>query len=128
MSSKLEMPQSVFAVIVITLLISSAFLAFAKDSQGLDLTPQGKNVLFGFIAGIVLALGGYLKNATPENFDPVKFIITLIIGMFTGLLMYYAGLDYSSAQVAAETYLINSGILAIVEVWLKTIVRRLSTI
>ena len=125
--NKLIVPQSVFAIVMVLILLASGFLMLFDYMTG-DLGFQvSRNIFFGILAGIVFGLGGYLKNIKPEDFDPVKFLLTIIIGVVTGIFMYYLGLRYEQASSLAMNFLTQIGILAPVEVWLKVFVRQLST-
>ena len=128
MSARINMPQTVFAAIFLVILIGSGFLAFAKDQAGLDLLPQGKNIFFAVIAALIWGLGGYIKQAKPEDFDPVKFLTTVIISIFIGFAMYYLKLDYTAATSMVQTFLVNEGLLAAIETWLKAIVRQFGSV
>ena len=63
------------------------------------------------------------KSVTPENFDPVKFSFTVILSLIIGGAMFYFKLDYSTAAVAVTSFAAQTGLTALVEVWLKVIFR-----
>jgi len=72
-----------------------------------------KSILQGIIGGILYALSGYLKHKGRENvnFNPEKFIKTIILGAIIGFISGYSGLSFSEA----EGILIQTGMVAVIE-------------
>lgn len=133
MSNKLEVPQSVFALMMVLIMLASGFLMLYDYLTGNLLTAVSKNIFIGILVGIMLALGGYLKSIKIENgevkiedFDPVKFLLTTIIGVGAGIFMWKFGMNFFQAQGFWSEFLITTGLLAPVEVWLKVFVRSIS--
>jgi uncharacterized membrane protein len=77
-------------------------------------------VFAGLVIGLITALLGYFKNEKPENFDPKKFVLTLLIGVIVGGVAGGSGLSYDEAYAWAAT----AGILVWVEFFGKAIIRR----
>jgi len=46
-------------------------------------------VLFGFLGGLSVALGGAFKDTTFEKFNPLKFMRSPFIGLLGGVVFYY---------------------------------------
>jgi len=125
---KLELPQPVLALILIVMVLGSAFAMLVTGVDGTLLFPQAKNIFFAVLIAIGLGIGGYLKNTTPEEFDEVKFLITVIISIFVGFVMYWLGYDYTTAENVVTNILVQSGALIWIEYWLKALIRRLTEI
>jgi hypothetical protein len=113
----------IFAVLILAALLVSGFLIFAKGEANMDLVPQAKNIFFAVCSALLFGIGSFAKNTMPEEFDPIKFLMTLILSILIGFAMYYLHLDYSSAYSAVTAFLANTGALAAIEIWLKAIVR-----
>ena len=77
--------------------------------------------LIAVLAAIVYALGGYLKNTPPKEFDDEKFFTTLILGILIGFVSYFYGIQRN----AAEQLLVSAGLVAYIEVWGKAAYRRI---
>lgn len=120
---KINVSMAALAMFMILILVVTGFLALAQDQFGVALLPQAKNLFFGIIVALVFGLGSYAKTATPENFDPVKFSITMILSLIIGVAMFYFKLDYSTASVAVTSFGAQSGFTIMIEVWLKAIFR-----
>lgn len=76
-------------------------------------------VLAGIGAGITYSLTAYAKKEG-QKFDYAKFGTTIIIGALAGLGTSLMNVDISTAHA----YLINLGIVPIVENGLKTLYRK----
>jgi len=120
---KTNFSMVILAMIIIFILVVTGFLSLGRDQFGVDLLPQAKNLFFGIIVALVFGVGSYAKSVTPENFDPVKFSITMILSLIIGVAMFYFKLDYSTASVAVTSFAAQTGLTALVEVWLKAIFR-----
>lgn len=57
----------------------------------------GAPVFISFIMAVVTSLLGYFKNTPPENFNPGKFLATILIGTVIGLLTGALGWTYETA-------------------------------
>lgn len=114
------------AFILVLLVLGSAFTMVATDTQGNALFPPAKNIFFAILIAVGLGIGGYLKNTQPEEFDEIKFLITVIISIFVGYGMYEFGYDYSTARTVVTNILAQSGALVWLEYWLKALIRRLT--
>lgn len=58
------------------------------------LTP----IIIAFSMAVINTLLGYFKNTPPEDFDLVKFLGTLLIGLTIGFLTVAFGWTYESAE------------------------------
>lgn len=83
--------------------------------------PSIVAILSGFLAAIIYAVGGYLKNTPPEEFDEAKFFTTIIIGIVVGGTSAILGV----ANDAALQILASAGMVAYIEVWGKVLYRKL---
>jgi len=75
----------------------------------------------GIAAGVSWAILGYTKSAKKEKFDPHKFISSIILGAIIGLISEYSGLSMELIKL----FLIQFGLVGMVENFIKTIYRRL---
>ena len=66
------------------------------------LTP----IFIAFAMAVVNTLLGFYKQTPPEDFNLIKFVGTLIIGLFIGYLTAVCGWDYSTA----EEWIASSGL------------------
>jgi hypothetical protein len=57
----------------------------------------------GAASGVVVAALGYAKAHTTEDFDPAKFIQTVVVGAVVGGIAGEAGMSYEQAQDWAST-------------------------
>lgn len=55
----------------------------------LFLVDKLQGIIIGFISGLAVAIGGAIKDAPYEGFDPVKFIRSPAIGTVEGLIIVY---------------------------------------
>lgn len=78
-------------------------------------------VLFGGLAGFFVAGAGYLKSMKEEDFEPLKFMPTVILGGLTGSLIAFTGFTQDVAVLVLST----SGITHLVESSAKIIWRNL---
>lgn len=81
-------------------------------------------ILLGISSGIAWAVSGYLKSLKKkgkfEKFNLWKFSETVAIGGLVGILNTIYGWTY----ITAEQFLVNTGIVALVENAKKFIVRK----
>jgi hypothetical protein len=80
-----------------------------------------RSLVLGMVNGAVLALLGYAKNSTSEDFDDKKALQTVIVGGVVGFFAGYYNMTYESAQEWAA----NSGIITIVEYVKKALWKRI---
>ena len=109
-----------FAALLMTIILVVAVAAYFTPI-GASVSWQG--VFWGIINAIFVATLGYLKVTKPEEFDPVKFLITVVVGAISGYLAF--GLGWTQEAIAA--WFVTTGIIVWLEYGLKTFVRRLST-
>lgn len=121
---KLQLPQVVLATVILVLLGASATTMVLKDSAGVNLFPQGRNIFFAVIVAVLYGVVGYAKNQNPEDFDAIKFVITLFLSVLIGFVMYYAGLDYMNAEGVVKAFFANTGLLVLIENLLKVLIRQ----
>ena len=81
------------------------------------------DVFWGIMNAIFIATLGYLKVTKPEDFDPIKFLLTVIVGAISGYLIFALGWS----EEAVKAWFATTGIIVWIEYTLKTFVRRLST-
>ena len=112
---KTQMPTAIAAFFVIILMFAPLLIDQTVHVENFDFAAIG----YSTFIGVVIAFFGYAKSGEP--FDPEKFIITPIVGAITGVVMGIYGFDYSQAQI----WLQNAGVLSLVEIVGKAIVRRL---
>jgi len=115
MSQQKELPTTIAAFFIIVLVFAPILIDQTVDIQNFDLATIG----YSTFIGVVIAFFGYAKSGEP--FSPEKFVITPITGCITGVVMGLYGFDYSQAQI----WLQNAGVLSLVEIVGKAIVRRL---
>ena len=120
MSEKLVVPVPIFAALLLAIVFTAAIAAYLTP---VEIGVQWQTVFWGIMNAIFLATLGYLKVTEPENFDPVKFLITVIVGGISGYLAYVLGWT----QEAIAAWFATTGIIVWIEYTLKTFVRRLST-
>ena len=82
-----------------------------------------QSVFWGITNAIFIATLGYLKMTKPEEFDPVKVLLTVIVGAISGYLAFALGWT----QEVIAPWFATTGIIVWIEYGLKTFVRRLST-
>lgn len=114
MSATQKMPVVVAAVLVLVLVFGPLIMA---DHVSL---PELRAIGYSVFLGVLMALLGYAKAPATESFDPEKFLITPLTGVLAGLVMGLYGYSYS----AAITWLANAGVLSLVELLGKALVRR----
>ena len=78
-------------------------------------------VLFGGLAGFFVAGAGYVKSMKEEDFEPIKFIPTVILGGIAGALVSMTGMT----QDVAVLFLSTSGITHLVQTGAKAMWRNL---
>lgn len=61
----------------------------------------------GILTAISVATLGYLKMTKPEDFDPVKFLMTVIVGAISGYLIYALGWS----EEAVKAWFATTGII-----------------
>ncbi|MDD5110983.1 MAG: hypothetical protein PHG85_00390, partial [Candidatus Altiarchaeota archaeon] len=70
--------------------IALTLLMFSLDMEGLGRPAVG--AVFGFLGGLLIAVGGGLKDAPIEGFDCGKFFRSPLVAMLSGLLLsFFAG-------------------------------------
>jgi len=79
-------------------------------------------VAYGAFTGLFIAGAGYLKHKPLPDFDPSKFIQTLIVGGIAGGVMAFYGLDFDQAL----TWVANAGIVTYIEYVKKAIGKRIT--
>ena len=79
-------------------------------------------IVWVVISAAIFAVSGYLKSVG-EKPDPVKFLSTLIIGAFIGLIFSFTGAPVTEEAISVilVTYI---GAVVVVENAIKAIVRR----
>lgn len=114
------------ALLIGVLAVGSLIAGFyINPATGEVLLPEGQPAFFAIVVAFLYGLSGYLKNVKPENFDSVKFIITLTISLVTSVIMFKMGIGYSTAVSIATNLFVNTGALVLLENWLKVFVRQL---
>ena len=83
-----------------------------------------ENILIGVGSGIIFGLLGYLKSAG-EEFEPKKFVQTLIVGAVVGGIGGYLGMSPEEAQQYLQTVGLYGGIVTLIEYVKKSILKRL---
>ena len=120
MSEKLVVPVPVFAALLLAIVFTAALAAYVTPVEA---DVQWRSVFWGIMNAIFIATLGYLKVTKPEDFDPIKFLITVIVGGISGYLTFSLGWT----PEAVQTWFATTGIIVWIEYGLKTFVRRLST-
>jgi len=109
-----KMPAWAAAIFIFILLFAPLILGEITQ------LPTFKAMAYSVLIGIFMAFMGYFKTQG-ETFDPEKFLITPLTGAFAGLVMAFYGYDYTHAV----TWLANAGVLSLIEIVGKAMVRRL---
>ena len=117
---KLTVPVPVFAALLFLLLFAVALAAYLTP---VDVGVPWQSAFWGIVNAIFIATLGYPKMTKPEDFDHVKFLLTVIVGAISGYLAYALGWT----QEAIAAWFATTGIIVWIEYGLKTFVRRLST-
>jgi len=120
MSEKLVVPVPVFAALLLAIVFTIALGAYVTP---VEVGVRWQSVFWGITNAIFIATLGYLKMTRPEEFDPVKFLVTVTVGAISGYLAYALGWT----QEAIAAWFATTGIIVWIEYGLKTFVRRLST-
>ena len=81
-------------------------------------------IITGILTAIATVMLGYLKTTKPEDFDWVKFVATLLIGLFVGIGTSALGLP--ADQVT--TWLVQGGLTVWIYWLAKVIVRKLGLV
>ena len=121
MSERLVVPVPVFAGLLLAIIFTTALAAYVTP---VEVGLRWQSVFWGIINAIFIATLGYLKVVKPEEFDPVKFLVTVIVGAISGYFAYALG--WTQEVIAA--WFATTGIIVWIEYGLKTFVRRLSTV
>lgn len=79
-----------------------------------------ESIAYAIVAGITYALTGYGKNSN-EEFNWVKFGTPVVIGVFTGLYMWFS----KTSLEMSHQFILNLGLVTLIEQGLKTIKRRI---
>lgn len=120
------MPLAVFAVLMIVLTIGSLVAGFLVDpATGEVWLPEGKPAFLAIIVAFLYGMSGYLKSTEPEDFEPVKFIISLVIALITSLVMYEMGIGYTEAAHIVTNLCVTTGAVVLLENWLKVLIRHI---
>jgi len=88
MSERLVVPVPVFAALMLAIIFTSALAAYATP---IGTSLRWQSVFWGIMNAIFIATLGYLKVTMPEDFDPMKFLVTVITGGISGYLAYALG-------------------------------------
>ena len=120
MSEKMVVPVPVFAALLLAIVFTAALAAYVTP---VEVSVQWKTVFWGIMNAIFIATLGYLKVTKPEDFDPVKFLLTIIVGGISGYFIFALGWS----EEAVKAWFATTGIIVWIEYTLKTFVRRLST-
>ena len=120
MSERLVVPVPVFAALLLAIVFTSALAAYVTP---VEVGLRWQSVFWGIVSAIFIATLGYLKVVKPEEFDPVKFLVTVIVGAISGYFAYALG--WTQEVIAA--WFATTGIIVWIEYGLKAFVRRLST-
>ena len=67
-------------------------------------------ILTGVGAGLTYGLTSFFKKED-QAFDKYKFATTLIVGVFSGVIMAFSGWDIGTSNA----YLVNMGIIPVLE-------------
>ena len=78
-------------------------------------------VLVGGLSGLFIAGAGYFKSNQEEDFEPIKFSTTVVIGGLAGAFVGFTGMT----QDATMIFLTSAGITQLVESSIKAIWRNL---
>jgi len=113
MTEENKMPLAVAVLLIVVLVFGPAYIGSQVNM------PELTAISYSVFLGVIYALMGYAKSMG-EAFDPEKFIVTPITGVFAGIVMAYYGLPYSEAL----TWLANAGVLSLIEFVGKALVRR----
>lgn len=73
------------------------------------------NLISGIIGGVGYAATGYLASMKKEAFDPVKFLMTVIIGAFSGVSASVIGVSTDPITIAAASAGATAGIQNVVK-------------
>jgi hypothetical protein len=120
MSERLVVPIPLFVALLLAIVFTTALAAYVTP---IDIGIRWQSVFWGIINATFVATFGYLKVVKPEEFDPVKFLLTVIVGAISGYLTFALGWT----QEAIAAWFATTGIIVWIEYGLKTFVRRLST-
>jgi hypothetical protein len=58
-------------------------------------------MFYGFLVGVLSAFAGYLKNLGFENFNLMKAWPALVIGLLSGAISYWQGVNLDDPQEAS---------------------------
>lgn len=115
-------PKSVFVTIMLLIVLASALSMFYEYWRGKPLLPADKSIFFGVCAALLAGIPGYINNLIkPEDFDPVKFLLTVVFCIFAGFIMHKSGLSYNEAVSFAGNFLAQTGFGVAIERWVKAI-------
>jgi len=81
------------------------------------------NILsYSVLIGVLYAGLGYMKNRSREDFDIVKFMRTIGVGAFVGVVAPYVGLDLATFDF--ENVATTAGLIFFIQTTLQALVRR----
>jgi hypothetical protein len=78
-------------------------------------------LILGIFAGATFAILGFGKHRKEEKFNYEKFITTVVVGAFAGMISVFIEIQMNYFY----WYVLDIGIVAVIEYGLKTIKRRL---
>ena len=84
-------------------------------------------VLYAFFAALIYAATFYVNEhlAKGEEFDPSKFLATLIVGLLIGLFAFMTGNPITQQYMYIQL-LAYAGLIILIEKWLKLVIRGIS--
>lgn len=124
---KVDLPLAVFAVLIVVLSVGCLVAGFLVNPEtGEVWLPEGKPAFLAIIVAFLYGMSGYLKNTQPEDFEPVKFIISLIIALITSIVMFEFGIGYLEASHLVTNVCVTTGAVVLIENWLKVLIRQVT--
>jgi uncharacterized membrane protein len=98
------------ALTFLVMVTCTVAVVYAQDSSKPSLEDFATNFVKVLLPAIVSAVFnsmlGYFSSTNPDDFDPTKFIATLLIGMTIGAITVYTGWSYTQAT----DWLANAGL------------------
>lgn len=125
-TQKPDLPLAMLALLIIVLTVGSLIAGFYVDpATGEVLLPEGKPAFLAIVVAFLYGFSGYLKNMKPEEFEPTKFIVTLVISLFTAIAMFKLGVGYDEAVHIVTNLFVTTGAVVLLENWLKVFIRQI---